>query len=159
MTISVTLNFRTISAAVAALRNIPEADVVGEPNLVIEESTVVGKPPAAPAAPSAPDPAPSPRTAKAGKETAAPAASTAKPSAPQSTPSTAAPAAAPSASAEEPPLDYGELRAAVLKLAALSTDKAVEVNTAFGVKTMKELEPARWREALVAVEAAIAELS
>lgn len=156
--ITVTLNFNTISAAVAALRDIPEAAIVGQPRLDVTAPPLEAAAPQSPAAAAqASSPAPSPRTAKGATATAAPAQSTAKPSALQSTPAPAAPAAATSAPADAP-LDYAVLKAAVLRLVAISTDAAVKVNAGLGVSSMRELDQARWPEALAAVNAKIAEL-
>jgi len=156
--ITVTLNFTTISAAVAVLRDIPEAAIVGQPRLDVTSPPLeAAAPQPVAAAAQASSPAPSPRTAKAATATAAPAQSTAKPSAQQSTPAAAAPAAATSAPADAP-IDYSVLKAAVLKLVAISTDAAVKVNASFGVGSMKELDQSRWAEALAAVNAKIAEL-
>ena len=55
-------------------------------------------------------------------------------------------------------LDYKVLQAAVFKLAGKSPDAARAINTAFGVKSMKDLADDKRREALAAVEAKIAEL-
>lgn len=67
-------------------------------------------------------------------------------------------AGAPAASSAAPAIDYKDLQAAVFKLAGKSRAAALEVNQAMGVKTMKELPPERWADALAAVEAKIAEL-
>lgn len=66
-------------------------------------------------------------------------------------PASAAPAATPA-------IKYDDLKAAVFKLAGKSRDAAIALNKQFGVSTMKELDAARWPEALAAVNAKLAEL-
>lgn len=103
-------------------------------------------------APTAEAPARGRRTATAAVA-AAPA-----PTAVASSPAAASAEAPPPASTAAVEVKYDDLRAAVFKLAAKSKDAAIAVNTAFGVKTMKDLEPARWAEALTAVNAKLVEL-
>lgn len=181
--IQVTLTFKSIAAAAAALRQIPEDDVVGTP--AAPSFTTIGlevRPEgvsythtpgladegaaAATAVAASRSNKPAPEvaaTAPAPKPKATPAPT---PAAPAPTPPTAAaepaaapaPRAEPSAPADEGPLDYAVLQKAVFQLAGKSRDAAAAVNAAFGVKTMKELPEARRREALAAVNAKIAEL-
>lgn len=66
-------------------------------------------------------------------------------------PASAAPAATPA-------IKYDDLKAAVFKLAGKSRDAAIALNKQFGVTTMKELDAARWPEALAAVNAKLADL-
>lgn len=60
---------------------------------------------------------------------------------------------APAASA----VDYPTLQKAVFALAGRSREAAASVAAALGVKTFKELTEDKWAEALVAVNAALAE--
>jgi hypothetical protein len=139
--IAVTLNFRSIEAAREVLLQIPENALVGAT--------------AAPAqAPEAPAQAPKPPRA------AKPAATS-----PATVPSTDAPAAtAPTPAADTTPpaaahsVEYPVLQKAVFALAAKSRDAAAAVAQSFGVKTFKDLDPARWPEALGVVQEKLAEL-
>lgn len=66
------------------------------------------------------------------------------------------------ADAEKPKadaVDYPTLQKAVFKLAGISRDEAGAAAATFGVKTFKELDSAKWGEALKTVEAKIEELS
>lgn len=83
-----------------------------------------------------------------------------KPAAPVVEPSepAAAPAPAVSSSAPAPSVDYPTLQKAVFALAGKSRDAAAAVAASFGVKNFKELDPAKWAEALAAVQAKTAEL-
>lgn len=152
--IQVTLQFRTLAAAVKALSEIPEASIAGQ-SIVMEESTPLPKiePPKAEKvkaekqAKTEAAPAPGPTAAPA------PAASAPTP-APAQAPAAATPAALP-ASAD---VTYPVLQKAVFTLATKSRDKASEVVNSFGVKTFKELPADKWAAALDAVNAAIAEL-
>lgn len=54
-------------------------------------------------------------------------------------------------------VDYPTLQKAVFALAGKSRDAAAAVAKDFGVKTFKELPEAKWGDALVAVNAALAE--
>lgn len=143
--ITVTLTFDTAAAAASAL-----ALVAG----------TSGHPTVKPSAP--PDPAP-PAKPKAEKTAAPSPAPEAQPSAPAAaepsavkTQADASPEKA--ATDDEKPLDYDVLRKAVFELAAKSRDAAAAVNTQFGVKTMKDLPAERRREALAAVQKALADL-
>lgn len=154
--IQVTLQFRTLAAAVKALSEIPESSIAGQ-TIVMEESTPLPKiePPKAEKAkaekPAKQEVAPAPGPTAAPAPVAAPA-STSK-SAPTSAPATPA---EPPASADA--VTYPVLQKAVFTLATKSRDKASEVVNSFGVKTFKELPADKWAAALDAVNAAIAEL-
>ena len=151
--IQVTLQFRTLAAAVKALSEIPEASIASQ-SIVMEESTPLPKiePPKAEKVkaekPAKQEAAPGPTAAPA------PAASAPTP-APAQAPAVATPAAPP-ASAEA--VTYPVLQKAVFTLATKSRDKASEVVNSFGVKTFKELPADKWAAALGAVNAAIVEL-
>jgi hypothetical protein len=54
-------------------------------------------------------------------------------------------------------VDYPTLQKAVFALAGKSRESAGAVAASFGVKTFKELPEAKWADALVAVNAALAE--
>lgn len=99
----------------------------------------------------------------ASAETAAPASTAA--TAPQETaadpkPAGTQPTASPTASAASStaPVEYPVLQKAVFTLAGKSREAAAAVAASMGVKTFKELDAARWAEALAAVNAKIAEL-
>lgn len=165
--ITITLNFTSIDAAVRALREIPE------------NSLVLGAPAAPKAAPATEAAASGQATAKAGaaqqktaaektptapSAEAAPSASTAatgeKGNVPAAEPSAPAATAASTASSSEPApsVDYKTLQQAVFALAGKSREAAAAVAQSFGVKTFKELDPAKWADALAAVQAKTAEL-
>jgi type IV secretory pathway VirB10-like protein len=76
--------------------------------------------------------------------------SAAEPSAPE------APAAQTASSSE--PVDYPTLQKAVFALAGKSREAAAAVAASMGVKTFKELDQSKWADALVAVNAKLAEL-
>lgn len=69
----------------------------------------------------------------------------------------APPASDAPAATTAPAIKYDDLKAAVFKLAGKSRDAAIALNKQFGVSTMKELDAARWPEALAAVNAKLAE--
>lgn len=120
----------------------------------------------APAAQEAPAPAPKAQKAKpaatqpaveqAQKAVAAPAPVVESPSDPKPVAEPSAPAAtaAPAASS----IDYATLQKAVFKLAGLSREETMALAKSFGVGTFKELPETKWPEALIAVNAKIAEL-
>jgi hypothetical protein len=146
--IQVTLSFNSIAAAVAELSKIdPAALSATHATEVVTKEPQVGKP--APATQAKP---------AAGKTTAKAA------DAPASTASAPAPVAAQSAetaqpastAAEAPPIDYALLKAAVFELSGKNQPKVAEIAAAFGVKTFKDLAPAKWADALAAVKAALA---
>lgn len=160
--IAITLNFKSIEAARQALLEIPSTSLVETAD--------------APKSVQAPAPAASQATAKADaapKKTAAaanPAAQSAATAAPASTAATEGNAAA-GPSAQEAPaaqtassdeasksVDYPTLQKAVFALAGKSREAAAAVAASMGVKTFKELAEGKWAEALVAVNAKLAEL-
>ena len=77
-----------------------------------------------------------------------------KPAAEPSTPE--APAASTASSSE--PVEYPVLQKAVFALAGKSREAAAAVAASMGVKTFKELPQDKWADALVAVNAKLAEL-
>lgn len=136
--IQVTLSFKSIDAAIQALRGLLEADIA--------MGTVRDAP--APAKPKAEDPK---------VQAASPAATPAVASASAAKPEAAStPATEPDLSGEE---GYKVLKDAVFALAGKSRDAALAVNAKFGVKTMKDLPEAKRGEALQAVNASIAALT
>jgi hypothetical protein len=143
--ITVTLTFDTFAAAASAL-----ALVAGTSG----HSTVK---PTAPPDPTPPTKSKAEKTAKeqpvvdTQREAQASASAAAEPSA-------AKMQADASPAADEAPLDYDVLRKAVFELAAKSRDAASAVNAQFGVKTMKDLPEGQRREALAAVQQALADL-
>ena len=165
--IAVTLQFKNLEAARAALLEIPTSSLVGEP----DADEAPAKKPAsaasgqrtakATAAPVSTTSAPAPSAASA--ETAAPASTAA--TAPQETaadpkPADTQPTASPTASAASStaPVEYPVLQKAVFTLAGKSREAAAAVAASMGVKTFKELDQCKWPEALAAVNAKIAEL-
>ena len=143
--ISITLNFKSIEAARAALLEIPLTALVGSEDSKQDadvKPTKTAKPakqePAQDAAP-APGVKAEPQAAKAEPQAAE------------------APAEAP---AEEQPtaVDYPTLQKAVFALAAINREAVIATAGAFGVKTFKELDQSKWAAALEAVQAKVAEL-
>jgi hypothetical protein len=125
--IQVTLSFNSIAAAVAELSKIdPAALSATHATEVVTKEPQAGKP--APA-------------------------TQAKPAAGKTTAKAAQPA---STAAEAPPIDYALLKAAVFELSGKNQPKVAEIAAAFGVKTFKDLAPAKWADALAAVKAALA---
>jgi hypothetical protein len=141
--------FQLVSAAppTPAFPPLPAPGVTAE-----EKAAVVGKPTRA-AKPAAT--APSPPTAEAAPSKTAPSAAAPAPSteppAPAPSPATTAP--------DAPPFPYTDLQKVVIELHKRAPAKTAEIAAELGVKSFKELAPARWAEAKAAVEAAIAELS
>jgi len=132
--IKLTLHFSSVAAARKALNELPE-DLfahVGEISPAPEQEK----------------PAPKPKAEKTVKPEPAP------------TPTIAEPVAVLEQKAEPsaPAVDYPTLQKAVFALAGKSREAAAEVAKSFGVPTFKNLEEARWGEALAAVNAKIAEL-
>lgn len=155
--IQVTLTFVSIEALRAALLEIPETSLVGSnatavvtlpPKTEPDTAKVTAKKSSTPAATPAAA-APTQPTAEAAAETAAPE-KTAAESSPTAEP---AEAAAPASTA----VDYPTLQKAVFALAGKSRDAAAAVAASFGVKTFKELDAAKWADALAAVQAKTAE--
>jgi uncharacterized membrane protein len=135
--IAITLNFKTLDAALRVLREIPESHLLE----VVED-----KP-----APKAEKPAKAPKAAA--EPVAAPAPAIAQP---EAAPAPAAAPATPELAA--PAIDYATLQKAVFALAGKSREAAAAVAGGFGVKTFKELPQDKWGEALGAVQEKLAEL-
>lgn len=131
--ISITLNFKSIEAARAALLEIPLSALAGG-----EDSKQAAEvKPAKTAKPAKQEPV----------QEAAPAPEvTAEPQAAE------APTEAPTA------VDYPTLQKAVFALAALNREAVIATAGSFGVKTFKELDQSKWAAALEAVQAKVAEL-
>lgn len=131
--ISITLNFKSIEAARAALLEIPLSALAGG-----EDSKQAAEvKPAKTAKPAKQEPV----------QEAAPAPEvTAEPQAAE------APTEAPTA------VDYPTLQKAVFALAALNREAVIATAGSFGVKTFKELDQSKWAAALEAVQAKAAEL-
>ena len=128
--ISITLNFKSIEAARAALLEIPLSALAGG-----EDSKQAAEvKPAKTAKPAKQEPV----------QEAAPA--------PEVT-------AEPQATEEQPAaVDYPTLQKAVFALAAINRDAVIATASSFGVKTFKELDQSKWAAALEAVQAKAAEL-
>jgi outer membrane protein TolC len=127
--IQVTLTFQSLSAALHALREIPESTLNG----ALTDITPAAEAPA----PAAPKP-----TLAVVAPAAAPARPTAKPE------ELPAPVA----------VEYPQLQAAVLKLAARDREATVAIAKSFGVATFKELDKSRWGDAYGAVTEKLGEL-
>lgn len=132
--ISITLNFKSIEAARAALLEIPVTALVGGVEADKQNAEVK---PAKAAKPAKQEPV---------KATEVVAAKEEKPVV--------------EAPAEEQPavVDYPTLQKAVFALAALNREAVVATASSFGVKTFKELDQSKWAAALEAVQAKVAEL-
>ena len=134
--ISITLNFKSIEAARAALLEIPVTALVGG-----EDSKQ-----AAEVKPA--------KTAKPAKQEPVTASEVVA----------AQDAKAEQQAAEEPTqeqpaaVDYPTLQKAVFALAAINREAVIATAGSFGVKTFKELDQSKWAAALDAVQAKIAEL-
>lgn len=164
--IAITLQFKNLEAARAALLEIPTSSLVGEPDAdeapaKKSASAASGQRTAKADAPAKTVSAPAPAAQSA--ETAAPASTAA--TEPQETaadpkPVDTQPTASPTASAASStaPVEYPVLQKAVFTLAGKSREAASAVAASFGVKTFKELDQSKWAEALTAVNAKIAEL-
>ena len=128
--ISITLNFKSIEAARAALLEIPLSALAGG-----EDSKQAAEvKPAKTAKPAKQEPV----------QEAAPA--------PEVT-------AEPQATEEQPAaVDYPTLQKAVFALAAINREAVIATASSFGVKTFKELDQSKWAAALEAVQAKVAEL-
>lgn len=131
--ISITINFKSIEAARAALLEIPLSALAGG-----EDSKQAAEvKPAKTAKPAKQEPV----------QEAAPAPEvTAEPQAAE------APTEAPTA------VDYPTLQKAVFALAAINREAVIATAGSFGVKTFKELDQSKWAAALDAVQAKVAEL-
>ena len=167
--IAITLNFKSIEAARQALLDIPSTALVGGPAAEPTPETEVASPKAT-AAPKAAQAATSPATATkpAASDKKTPASDT-SPTANSAAAAGAgegnaaagsfaqeAPAASTASSSE--PVEYPVLQKAVFALAGKSREAAAGVAGSFGVKTFKELPQDKWADALVAVNAKLAEL-
>lgn len=162
--IAITLNFKSIEAARQALLEIPSTSLVDGPapaEVAAPKATAAPK-----AAQAATSPATAPKAAASEKKTpasdtspttssaAAAGASEGNAAAVSSAPE--APAASTASSSE--PVEYPVLQKAVFALAGKNREAAAAVASSFGVKTFKELDAAKWADALVAVNAKLAEL-
>lgn len=87
---------------------------------------------------------------------AAPAAAVTPPASAPAPAEAAAPA--PAAVSPSDAVDYATLQKAVFALAGKSKPAALDVAQSFGVKTFKELDAAKWGDALAAVNAKLAEV-
>lgn len=128
--ISITLNFKSIEAARAALLEIPVTALVG--GVEADKQNAEVKP------------------AKHAKQEPVQ----------EAAPEVKAEPQAAEAPAEEQPaaVDYPTLQKAVFALAALNREAVVATAGSFGVKTFKELDQSKWAAALEAVQAKVAEL-
>lgn len=132
--ISITLNFKSIEAARAALLEIPVTALVGGVEADKQNAEVK---PAKAAKPAKQEPV------KATEVVAA----------------KAEPQAAEAPAEEQPAVvGYPTLQKAVFALAALNREAVVATASSFGVKTFKELDQGKWAAALEAVQAKLAEL-
>lgn len=131
--ISITLNFKSIEAARAALLEIPVTALVG--GVEADKQNAEVKPA---------------KTAKPAKQEPVQ----------EAAPEVKAEPQAAEAPAEEQPaaVDYPTLQKAVFALAALNREAVVATASSFGVKTFKELDQSKWAAALEAVQAKVAEL-
>ena len=128
--ISITLNFKSIEAARAALLEIPLSALAGGE----DSKQAADVKPAKTAKPAKQEPV----------QEAAPA--------PEVT-------AEPQATEEQPAaVDYPTLQKAVFALAAINREAVIATASSFGVKTFKELDQSKWAAALEAVQAKAAEL-
>ena len=135
--IQVTLTFTSLSAALMALREIPENTLNGALTDITPAEEVAAEPAPKPVKKAKPSPAP---------------ALVAAPAPPTVTPTVdPLPGVAPA-------VQYAELQKAVLLLAGKNRDAALALAQTMGVKTFKELDAARWPEALAAVNNKIVEL-
>ena len=146
--ISVTLQFKSLDAALRALKEIPENLLIA----AVPVAAAAAAPIEVPFEPVKEAAAPAPKPEKAKKAAAAPA------DAPAPTIAPVQPEAPAPAAAEPAPIDYPVLQKAVFALAGKDKAAAVAVAQSFGVKTFKDLPPARWSEALGAVQEKLAEL-
>ena len=138
--IQITLTFTSLSAALMALREIPENTLNGAlTDITPAEEEVAAEPAPKPVKKAKPSPAPAPALV------AAPA------------PPTVTPTVDPLPGVA-PAVQYAELQKAVLLLAGKNRDAALALAQTMGVKTFKELDAARWPEALAAVNNKIVEL-
>jgi hypothetical protein len=142
--IQITLQFKSLDAALRALREIPE-------NALVQAGAETQQP----AQVEAPAPDPKPKTRKP-KDAPAQEAAPVQPTAP---PQLGAQAPA----AVEPPapvvaIDYPQLQKAVFALAGKDKAAAVAIAQRFGVKTFKDLAQDKWGDAFAAVQEKLADL-
>lgn len=135
--IQVTLTFSSLSAALMALREIPENTLNGALTDITPASEEVASEPAPKQKKAKPSPAPA--------LVAAP------------TPPTAELEALP-LPAVAPAIEYAVLQKAVLQLAGKNRDTALTLAGQMGVKTFRELPADRWSEAYALVTDKLAEL-
>jgi hypothetical protein len=148
--ITVTLNFTTISAAVAALCNIPENDII--PAGVIAPAEVTKDAAAPKGKPSAAKTATSPATAEAAQPTAGPSDAAPEPKAKQQE---ATPPAA-SATSAAPTVERGAVSKAAVALAMKDKPKIVEILSIFnGAKGVKDLVDSDLAAAFKLINAAL----
>lgn len=150
--ISVTLSFPSLDAALRGLREVPQNLLIGTP---VESAATFD--------PNSDKTQVIPREVIDAAIKEAKAEKKAVKQDPAATPTTAPAAAAPEKkaepSAEKPAsVEYPVLQKAVFALAGKSREAAAAVAASFGVKTFKELDAAKWGEALAAVQAKVAEL-
>jgi len=166
--IAITLNFKSIEATRQALLDIPSSSLANGPEPEAVQET---KP--APKAQKAAATATSPGTAAkaAASETKTPASDTSPTTSSAAASGAAEGNAAAGPSTQEAPaaqtassgeasksVDYPTLQKAVFALAGKSREAAAAVAASMGVKTFKELAQDKWADALVAVNAKLAEL-
>ena len=134
--ISITLNFKSIEAARAALLEIPLSALAGG-----EDSKQAAEV----------KPAKTAKPAKQEPVTASEVVATQDAKAEQQ--------AAEAPTKEQPAaVDYPTLQKAVFALAAINREAVIATARSFGVKTFKELDQSKWAAALEAVQAKVAEL-
>ena len=162
--IAITLNFKSIEAARAALLDIPQSALVGgpEPEAVQETKPAPKASKAAVAAtsPATAEKAAAPESKNPASDTSPTTSSAAASGAAEgnaAAASTPAPAAETSTSPASS-VDYATLQKAVFALAGKSREAAAGVAASFGVKTFKDLAADKWGEALGAVQEKLAEL-
>lgn len=134
--IQVTLTFTSLSAALKALREIPESTLDSALTDITPAEEVAAEPAPKPVK-KKPSPAPALEAVPA--------------------PAIASPTADPLPGVA-PAVSYPELQKAVLLLAGKNRDAAQALATHMGVKTFRELPQDRWHEALAAVNNKIVEL-
>lgn len=161
--IAITLNFKSIEAARQALLEIPSTSLVDGPAAEVASPKATAAPKAAQAATS---PATAVKAAASEKKTPASDTSPTVSSAAADganegnvvagSPVQETPAASTASSSE--PVEYPVLQKAVFALAGKSREAAGAVAASLGVKTFKDLAADKWGDALVAVNAKLAEL-
>jgi hypothetical protein len=152
--IQVTLNFTSEQELLAFFAN-KKATVT--PGLALESGEFIPAAELAKPAPKAPKVAATPAVTETKAVTPAPAVESHSDPKPVAAPTAQEAPAVSSASSPEP-VDYATLQKAVFALAGKSREAAASVASSMGVKTFKELDAARWGDALAAVTAKLAEL-